>query len=94
MLNFIIWFLASLGTAYFLFKRFKIFAMGIGVSAVFLFALIATILQNLLSVWLEIKDPIFFVIALWAFGTGIFLFSVWLAKLLNDKIFSNKSREN
>ncbi len=91
MLNFIIWFLASFGTAYFLFKRFKIFTRGFGVSAVFLTALIAVILHNLISAWLGIKDPIFFVIAFWAFGTGFFLLSVWLAKLLNDKIFSNKS---
>ncbi len=90
MLYFIIWFLASLGTAYFLFKRGGIFTKGFGVVIMLSAAIVATILQNLLSVWLEIKDPIFFVIALWAFGTGIFLFSVWLAKLLSNKFFSSK----
>ncbi|MDP3052982.1 MAG: hypothetical protein Q8N22_03500 [bacterium] len=94
MFYFIIWFLASMGSAYFLFKRVGIFTKGLGVVIMLSVALIATIFHNLLSSWLEFEDPIFFIIALWAFGTGIFLLSVWLAKLLSDKFFSNKGREN
>jgi len=87
-LYFIIWFLTSLGAAYFLYKKVRIFAKGLGVVIIISAAVVATILHNLISLWLDFKEPIFSVVALWAFGIGIFLFSIWLVKLLSNTIFS------
>ncbi|MFA5084270.1 MAG: hypothetical protein WC475_02725 [Candidatus Paceibacterota bacterium] len=94
MFYFIIWFLASLGAAYLLFKKVGLFAKGLGIAITFLAASAAMVLHNLVSAWLDFKEPVFYIIAFWSFGIGFFLFSAWAAKLISDKFFSNKGRGN
>ncbi len=94
MLYFIIWFLVSLGAAYFLFKRIRLFRKKIGILIAFLAALAAAIIHNLFFFWLKRGEPVFSFISFLALGVGFFLLAVWLVELLGNIIYSKKSREN